>query len=320
MNSVKDFPIDVEEIRLWANGFKEENRLSWSKLAEQCDIPSGTLQPFCKDNYAGDNDRIARDLFRFRQTIESKESHQQAIPVDPGYFETETSLRIRTLLQIAHMGRITVVATGPGTGKDMTAIDYKDRAGAVWLVTMMKSCAKITPMVQQVQRTLAMDVRYGNMASSSRAVMERIRGRNGLLIINEAQHLVIDSFEEIRAWHDETGVGVCFMGNTDMLTRIESGRQSDEFARLNSRIAHRHLQPIPLREDVDTFCDAWGLRDPAIRQYLRKIALTQGSGGLRECRQLIEAGSMIARGEQRGLTISDLRDAQSQRATRWIVA
>ncbi len=322
MNNVKDIPVDVEEIRLWANGYREsfEPKLSWAKFSHACEVPAGTLQPFCKGTYQGDNDRIARDLFRFMQAVESRREHQQTIPTDPGYFETETSLRIRALLQIAHMGRITAVATGPGTGKTVTVKDYSERAGPVWPVTMMPSSSRLNSMINQVQKALSTDVRYGVMTNASRAVMERIRGRGGLLVIDEAQHLEYAALEEIRAWHDETGVGICLMGNTEMLARIESGRQSDAFARLNSRIAHRHVQPLSLKEDVVAFCDAWRIVDPAIRKYLEKIATTHAAGGLRECRMLVEAGSMLARADDRGLTVSDLRDAQATRATRWVRA
>jgi len=71
---------------------------------------------------------------------------------------------------------------------------------------------------------------------------------------------------------------------------------------------------------VRSFCDAWGIEQPDIRNYLEKIACTPDSGGLRECKQLIEAGSMLAAADGRGLSISDLRDVQMTRATRWIKA
>ncbi len=321
MNNVKDLPVDEEEMRLWAIGYKEMHGLSWPKLAAEIGVKSGTLQPFCKGNYGAPGDWIARDIYRFMQTVEARESTQKSIPEDPGYFETPTSLRIRSSLIVAHSGRMTLVGTGPGTGKDMTVNDYKDRASHVYCATMMASCARIGSMCQQVQQALKLSVKYGHSVSSaSRAIIEHLRDRRALLVINEAQHLDLLSFEEIRAWHDETGVGICLMGNAELLARIESGRQSDGFARLNSRLADKFIRPMPLKEDVVAFCDAWRIADPAIRHYLERIALEKGSGALRECRMLIEAGSMIAESDQRGLTISDLRDAQSQRATRWIKA
>lgn len=315
-------PIDVEEVRLWALDYREQQNppLSWKKFSTECGIPDGTLQPFVTGKYQGDNMRVARDMFRFRQAVEARMQRQQTIPTDPGYFETETSLRIRSLLTIAHMGRITVAATGPGTGKTKTAEDYAERAQPVWYACMTRSTKKLTSMVMTVQEAIGLSTKHIWSSAASRQVSERMKGRRALLIVDEAQHLEWEALEEIRGWHDKVGVGICLMGNEELLHRIESGRHADAFARLNSRIAQRHVQRLPLAADVQIFCEAWQLTEPGIRTYLERIALTPGSGGLRECKMIVEAGCMLAASEERGLTLADLRDAQSTRATRWIDA
>ncbi len=315
-------PVDVEELRIWASGYKDHHQppLSWKAFGAQVGIPDGTLQPWCKGNYQGDNERIARTIFKFRQTLHARNEQSAMVPVDPGYFETETSRRIQTLLKIAHMGRITIAATGPGTGKTMASEDYMAKAQPVWRATMEPTSKTVNSMCVAVQRCLGVEVKYLWAHGISTMIADRFRGRRGLLIIDEAQHLEWAAFEQIRAWHDSTGVGICFLGNEELLARIENGRQRDAFGRLNSRIAQRHVQRLPLAEDVIAFCDAWQLHDPGIRKYLNQIALTPGVGGLRECKMIVEAATYLAVSENRGLTLADLRDAQSERATRWIAA
>lgn len=325
MINVKDAPIDVEEVRLWAIGFRElrEPPLSWMQFAKESGVPAGTLQPFCAGTYQAKDggSNIARKLFQFRQQVESAEKRQKTLPVNPGFFQTETSERLMLLLEVAHMGRITVGATGPGTGKTMTVKEYGERAQPVWVATMRPSAARLGPMILEVHKALGLEARrFQSAADATRVVLERVRGRRGLLVIDEANYLTIDSIEEIRSWHDETGVGVCLLGNEELLARIETGRHRDQFARLNRRIAQRHTQRLPLREDVHAFCDAWRISQPDIRTYLEKIALTPDAGGLGECQQLIEAGSMMAAADDRGLSLADLRDAQMYRATKWIKA
>lgn len=322
MINVNSQPIDVEAIRLWANGYREEHSppLSWKKFAEQTGIPDGTLQPWCKGNYQGDNEKYARILFRFRQTVEARRERQLTIPTDPGFFETETSQRIRALLTIAHMGRITVGAAGPGTGKTMTVEDYAQRAHPVWMATMQRSTRRLTAMIHSVSLALGLFTKAMLPHGRSSAIMERVKGQRGLLVIDEAQHLEWDALEEIRAWHDRTGVGICLLGNEELLHQIESSNKRDAFGRLNSRIAQRHIQRLPTVSDVEAFCDAWQLAEPGMRKFLTTIALTPGSGGLRECKMIVEAGCMLASSEDRGLKLDDLRDAQSMRATRWIDA
>lgn len=313
-------PIDIENIRLWLEGYKTMNGLSWATLGVECSVAAGTLQPFCKGKYAGDNETIARKIFKFKQMVDSRAERIQGIPVDPGYFETPTSLRLKAMLSIAHMGRMTVAGTGPGTGKTMIAREYAAMAEPVWTVTLRASQKSLPSMVFAVQRALGIDIKWATVARASQEVVNRMRGRKGLLIVDEANHLTIEGAEELRAWHDETGIGICLLGNEELIARMESGSRSHQFARINSRIAQRHVQNLPVEGDVIAFCDAWGIADPGMRKLLTDVALTPGTGGLREIRQIVEMGSMLATDEGRPLELHDLRDAKSTRATGSMVA
>lgn len=320
MINAKNMPTDVENVRAWATGYRENRdpMLSWAQFSKESGIASSTLQLFCAGTYQGNNENVARKLFQFMQSVDSVARRQESLPVDPGYFETETSNRLMVLLQIAHMGRITLAATGPGTGKTITVKEYAARAQPCWIATMKPSSSTLLQMIMEVQKAFGIEPRRTDSGTASREIIQRVKGRKGLLILDEANHLSIEALEEARSWHDETGVGICLLGNEELLSRIETGRFRDRFARLNSRIAHKHIQRVPTRDDARDFCDAWDITETGIRNYLEKIALTPDAGGLRECKQLIEAGSMIAASEERGLSVADLRDAQAERATRWI--
>lgn len=324
MINVKDIPVDVEEMRLWLNGYREmsDPPMPWSQLAKESGIPSGTITTFAAGTYGAKDggSNVARKVFQFRQTVEAQSMRQDKLPANPGYFNTRTSERMLYLLEVAHAGRITVIGTGPGTGKTMTIDEYAERAGPVWKATMKPSSNRLSSMIQAVLKALGVEQRRLSTADASAVVVQRVTGRRGLLVIDEANWLSLEAIEELRFWHDTTGVGICMLGNEELVQSIKTGRKRDQLARLMSRLAHMHEQRTPEREDVVAFCDAWGIEQPDIRRYLENIALTPDSGGLRECKQLIEAATMLAVAEDRGLSISDLRDAQSERATRWIRA
>lgn len=324
MINVKDLPVDVEEMRLWLNGYRElsEVPMPWSQLAKETGIPQGTLTTFAAGTYGAKDGggNVARKVFQFKQSIEAHSMRQSKLPTNPGYFDTRTSLRMMELLEIAHSGRITVIGTGPGTGKTMTIDEYADRAGPVWKATMKPSTHSLHSMIREVQKALGVEPRRLSTADASALVVTRMSGRRGLLVIDEANWLSLEAIEELRNWHDMTGVGICMLGNEELVQSIKTGRKRDQLARLLSRIANMHEQRIPLDEDVTAFCDHWGIEQPDIRRYLVTIATTPDSGGLRECKQLVEAASMLAAADERGLSITDLREAQSERATRWIRA
>lgn len=316
MNNPDNTAIDIDEQREWINAEKARRGLSWSALADLAGLPAGTLSTFATGSYQGRQDRVARDIFKYRQLIESQAERAVGLIERPDYFETETSRRLHGLMVIAHSGRITLGATGPGTGKTITVENYAASVSNVWVATMEPSTKTLTAMILSVLRAIGARATGGSKDQLSQQVIDLTRFKHGLLIVDEANNLSLEQLEQIRAWHDRTGVGICFFGNEELDQRIQSGAHRHAFGRLNSRIASRHIQNVPTQADVEVFCDAYRLDDSASRQLLRNIALTPGAGGLRECRQIVEQASLLASDDNRPLSFGDLRDAQSTRATR----
>lgn len=322
MINVKEIPVDVEEVRLWALNYRERDGdpMSNAQFASECGIPQGTLGPWLNGKYPGPDENIARRMMKFKQQIEAGAKHRDALPQNPGYFDTETSQAIEQLLVIAQSGRMTMGGFGPGTGKTITAREYAEKAQPVWIATMKPSTKRVSQMIMEVHKALGMEPRYMIAAEASRVVINRINKRKGLLIIDEANHLTIESIEEIRSWHDETDVGICLLGNQELVRRVRQGKHKEQFARLNSRLGLVLMQDVPSPADVSAFCDAWNIHDGAIRRYLANIATSQDAGGLRECRQIVEFATAYAASEDRGLMVDDLREVQAGRASKWIRA
>lgn len=320
MNNPDIMPIDIEEQRAWLTGYKASTGMSWAGIEKLSGISQGTLSTFGTNNYQGRNDEVAKRVFRFRQLLDSQAERRAGMIGNPGYFETPTSKRLNALMVIAHMGRITVGATGPGTGKTMATREYSANVTNCFVATMRQTTGRPNAMMAAVLRALGSTRPSGFGAQMSQLIVETLAGRQALLVVDEANHLTLESLEELRGWHDATGVGICLLGNEELLMRIRGGPRRDAFARLNSRIAESHIQNLPLPGDAAAFCDAWGIDEPGMRAMLEKIAMTPGAGGLRELRQIVERGSMLAADEERPLSLADLRDAKSTRATHAVAA
>lgn len=308
--------VDIDEQRDWLVAHKNAKGYSWPVVSSLIGLASGTVSAFGSNNYGGNRQKIADAIFRYRQTLETQASREVGLVKGPGYFDTRTSARIRGLLTVAHGGRITVAATSPGTGKTMTMQEYAASASNVTTVVMRKSVKTVNALLARILRAMGAPVQGGWGSQMGDAIVDKLRNRRALLVVDEANHLTLDQFEELRGIHDESGCGLCLLGNEELMMRIESGRRSDAFARLHSRIAQSLVQTKPLNEDVEAFCDAWEITDTAMRELLMRIALTEAAGGLRECAQIVEQGSMIAADEGRPLSFADLREAKATRATR----
>ncbi|EQB32020.1 AAA family ATPase [Sphingobium ummariense] len=316
MIHVETLPVDVAAMRDWANGYKSMKKLSWREFGDLVGIPGGTLQPFCKGTYAGRNDDIAQTIFKFRQAEQSREEKLEGIPTDPGYFDTPTALRIQELLAIAATGRITAGGFSPGLGKTKTAEDFLGRVSPAYMITSDAVSAKMGPMIRQVEVAIGVGSPRNWPSIISAEIVRFLRKKRALLIVDEANHLTIEALEQLRAWSDSTGLGICLLGNVELIRRLTTGRERDALARLNSRISKRIVQDRPEEGDVTAFCDAWKLFDPGIRKLLMDVALMPGSGALREIRQIIENASMAASEDGGKLELAHVRWAVEDREIR----
>jgi DNA transposition AAA+ family ATPase len=318
MNDPTKTPIDVEEQRSWLMSHKGLTGASWTVLATQSGIPAGTLSQFGPGSYKGDNEKVARDVFRFRQHLAMQAELDVEAPEIPGFIETPTSRRLISLLRWAHRGRIVVAAMGPGTSKTVTCRHYRDSASNVWLATMTPSTANMNNMMIELLSVMGERDAHGSSQMLSRRIRERVQGSGGLIILDEAQHLSEKAIEEIRSWHDVTGVGIALFGNESVVGRLEGGSRKAAYAQLFSRVAMRHIQNLPLPEDARVLAGAWGVEDPKLVAFI--VSKSQMPGGLRGVTMMLELATMIAVSERRPLELSHLGDAWAQLVSRPLAA
>lgn len=323
MNNPDDFPVDEAEIKAWLSERRTTTGMSWKAIEAESGIPSGTLSNWVNNTYAGKGENVARKVFRYRQMLDSQAERaadrQSAGLTDaPTYIETATGRRLRGLMTTAHSGEITYAATGPGTGKTKEAEQYIACVANAYMVTMKPTTKSVTAMMGEVIRALGGKSGTSWARQMSAQVVDMVKGRRTLLIVDEANYLEFEAHEELRAWHDIAGLGICLLGNEELHATIRGGAlrgARHSYARLNSRIAMKHVQDMPLPEDIEAYLDAWKIGNPEQRSLLTKVALTPGTGGLREIRQLITNATMLAFEDGSPLTHAHLREAMAARAT-----
>lgn len=312
MNDPKDQPIDVEEQRAWLIEHKAETGSSWGQLARRLGLKMGTLSQFGSANgYGGKEQPLAEAVFRFRQTLTAQAALKVEAPELPGFYETETSSKIVNLLHWGQRGRLVVAAMGPGTGKTITAEHFKACNANVFLATISPSCAGVFNMQHRVLKALGDLDAVGSTQALSHRVELKVRNLvNPLLILDEAQHLTERAIEEIRSWHDNTGLGIALLGNESVLHRLEGGSRSIGMAQIFSRISLKLVRSYPLRTDIEAMLDAWGITDPDIEALIHKIGKLPG--GMRGATFTLELAKMIARSEHGEITVGHVHDAWAQ--------
>ncbi|WP_242415061.1 AAA family ATPase [Sphingomonas panni] len=307
MINPENLPIDIEAERSWLNSHKQATSMSWSQLAPRIGVPQGTLSPFALGSYAGDNARIAETVYRYRQTLTAQAELAIELPEPPDFYETPTSRQIGTMLKMAQRGRMVVVAGGPGASKTKTIRQYQSAMANVWVATMKPSTAGVNTMQQKVLEAMGEIGAKGTPLALSTKIESIVRNTGGLLIIDEAQHTSELALEEIRGWHDETGVGIALVGNEDVLTRLTLGNKRDAFARLASRISQRMIFSGPTDADAVALAEAWGVTEATMQAFIVDIA--RKPGGLRTCTMMMETACMLAAGDGTALAITHLQDS-----------
>lgn len=323
VNEIETTPQFIDDQRDWLKEYKASTGYSWSKLESPIGRSGTTLSAFVNGSYnkslhEGGNDKIATEVYRYRQTLVAQAQLRTDAPDIPGYYETRTSRELTTLLTWAHRGRIGVVATNPGLGKTKTLEHYQQCASNVFIITCRPSLKTVTGLCTTVLHAVGNKSARGSAERLSQWVMTEVRNMRGLLLFDDAQHLTTEQIEEIRGWYDQTGVGVVFLGNFETIARMEGGSRSAAFAQIYSRVGMKMIRNQPLDEDVECLAGAWQVEDDNVVVYLKMIAAKPG--GLRSCTFAMELASLIAHSRSEALTRDHLAQAWAQLSQRPMAA
>lgn len=312
MTMLEKTPVNIEELRAWILAHKTETRMSWPAITRAIGekMADSTLQLFAKGTYAGNNERIAETVARYRTTYEEQVALSFEAPNIPGFIKTKSAATFLGILSWAHRGRIVSVNGGPGTGKSMAIKHYIATNSAAYVVNMSPTKAGVNNMLLEVLSAIGRTEDKGPPQQMSAAIRKFFHKHQGLLVFDEAQNLSEKAMEEIRSWWDATGVGIALFGNHHVVTKLSVDKGGVSMAQLTSRISWTHDQLLPKEEDILDILAEWGVEDPAQIKFL--LARGSTAGGLRNVTMELEAANFLASSEGRNVTLRDLKEAAEQ--------
>lgn len=298
----------VIDVRALVRSLQGDNkRLSQAKIAAESGVSSTTLSQWLGGIYGGDNAAIEAKMLRWAETMQAQRAQAAAMPAMPDYIETPTCVRVIAALRYAQMaGDIAVVYGAAGLGKTQAIKHFKTLAPNVWHATMTKASATVVPALEVIVEALGLTPTGG--ANKLHAVVcKRLVNTNGLLVIDEAQHLTEAALDQVRGIHDATGIGIALVGNEAVYARMTGGNRAAYLDRLFSRIGKRVRLIRPTQEDIAALLDGWNVRDGKTRVLLLDIA--SKPGGLRGMGKVLRLASMFAAAERRSVSHDDVRAA-----------
>lgn len=327
MNNPEEFPVDEDELRAWINERRGRTGISWKGIADESGIAQGTISTWATSTYAGNGQNIAKKVFKYRQMLASREdqaAEEEAAGLSngPHYIETKTGRRLKGLMIRAHTGsKMTYAATGSGLGKSREAENYCACVARSYMITLDPVTRTPTAVMEQTLRALGARPGTSWARQMSAQIMDLVRHKRCLLIVDEANWAFFETLELFRTWNDLAGLGICMLGNEELHKTIRTGAglsQQHSIARLNRRISQGHLQDMSLDEDIEAYLDGWKIEDAEGRALLKRVGTTAGTGGLGEINEIIENAALLAFEDGQTLSHGHLREAMAARATSYL--
>lgn len=287
----------IEEVRQRCMALLTTDGTGRPEAAREAGISYATFAAWLGRTYAGRNDRIAEQVAKWLEAREQRAASRAALPEAPKFVTTPTAEAITAVLQHARVAADMVVVSGPpGIGKTQAVCAYTRRTPNVFKIVGHPLLRSPRAAMEELARVAGLMNERG-LANVHRALVQRVRGTSGLIIVDEANHLSSDALDQLRSLHDEAEIGLALVGNAMVFSRLEGGgsRQA-EFAQLFSRVGMRLTSlkdhRARLGGDIDAYLDAWEIEDAGARKMLHAIG--RKPGALRNVRKAVSLSHMLA--------------------------
>ena len=265
-------------------------------LATKIGISQAALSQWFSGTYKGSLTNLEKKAERWLATNRQRQQGNEQVVSVPNYVATATAGRVQSALAFAQATHgLAVVYGGAGMGKTRSAQEYAEQHSNAWLTTITPASATLHAVLERI--ALAIGIKPSLTKGSAvveTEILERLKDSDGLLIVDEAQHLRIRMLDQIRSIHDASETGLVLLGGDTVYSQLTGGYRVAEFAQIFSRISKRLHLRHPSVGDVAALADAMGVGGKGERALLKKIA--DRPGALRGVVQTVRLASVLAGG------------------------
>ena len=204
-------------------------------------------------------------------------------------------------------GDISLIYGEAGLGKTFSLRQYARENNVIYIE--LRDCDKSTKGVcERILETIGKS-RRGNDRALVNIIIDHLREHPKLIIIDEAQHLLLKAIENLRAINDATETGMVLCGNPTVYDQMH-GRGQAHFAQLYSRIGIRRCIVSPEMEDIQAIFAPYDLNGDCLR-FLHSLGLQWG--GIRNCIKIFNMAQEMAQKYGEPLSVGHLETAHDLR-------
>lgn len=292
-----------EDLREMVRVVAAEQDLSQSQIANQIGCSGSVLSQWLNGKYPGDvaglEARVAKWVARYRSVVEAQRALGAA--GEFRFIETISARAYLKALEYAHsLGSMVLIYGASGDGKSTAARQFAATRTNVFVCECRPSGTALYFAIKRVAQTLGVHSEGFGTSDLSDRITKKLRDSQGLLIVDEADHLSPAAIEELRRIHDESGAGIALIGNYSVYSRMVKDKQMESLARVYSRLGRR-VQSTTLPGDVEAIARGLGIVARDQLAYLKGLA--QEPGHLRNVVQVVRQARIRAasRSEEQGV-------------------
>ncbi len=227
----------------------------------------------------------------------------------PKFVETPTACKIHAVLKyVSSLCDIAVIYGGAGVGKTCALEEYAENQPDCWIITMSPATASVAAALEEIALTIGLRGFPGRTSRLQREIIKRLKNSKGILIVDEAQHLFINTLESLRAIHDATEISLVLSGNESVYSRLTAGStRMAMFAQLFSRIGKRLHLSESLPGDGTALAKNFGLTGEKEIKFIEEIA--RNPGALRMVVKTLRLASVLAYNNEGQINLKNIKRA-----------
>ncbi|MFA5754173.1 MAG: AAA family ATPase [Patescibacteria group bacterium] len=228
--------------------WKDQSGKSLKVIAGMINRSTAAISQYINKIYPGNVVELEKDLANLLDRSEDL----QFVSGTKNFVSTNASILIWEVLQFCDKTQQMGAALAPsGTGKTETCREYKRKNRATVYVTADIATKTASQVMRRVIEHVGGVGRRNSVSEYLQALIERLRGTNRLLIIDDAHFLSWEAFELIRKLHDCAGIGVVYVGQERLYEQMKGTEgRAYLFDQIYSRIAIKRDKFSILKNDV----------------------------------------------------------------------
>jgi DNA transposition AAA+ family ATPase len=298
-------PDDVREaLRQWMI----VDNLTQAEVGRKIGKSDSTVSQFLSGKYPGNLTELTQDIVG----LMAREFNRKLENVDIPIVMTENIMDVLAACSIVHQTRVMgLLHAESGFGKTTGLKLYMEKHNQSVMLTAYSdiTTGSMLLMLLDLLRPKSKKSYYRSHGIMMNEIIEELKGKDTLIIIDEAHFLKLKHFEKIRAIHDATECPVIYSGNDEIVDRM-TGAQQFDYDRIYSRVpVKKCLNGKILKNDVHQILEALKVKETReIVKFLEKKVNEQGH--YRKLKYLLANSIRFAMKDQKELNMDHLLAAE----------